>query len=174
MQCLADIIHFTYHDVRNPLITSPHNVIFKSHIEWTYICSVRLYFAQCCQFLHTFLHSFTYIMHCYLHTLQIPHYVRQLSISWICWIHWPVILVIKRAWSCHVLCKRPGCYHSDQQDICEQRMIFKLGPILASVIYWIFGFSEFCEFLIHLGITPMSVSCQGSIAMSIFECTHFT
>ena len=57
--------------------------------------------------------------------------------------------VIKRARSCQLLCKRPGCYHSANKTHVRDR-IFKLSPIHASLIYqipWIF---------LHLGKTPLT------------------
>ena len=40
----------------------------------------------------------------------------------------------KRARTCNLLCKRPGCYHSTSETHVRGR-IFKLSPINASVIY---------------------------------------
>ena len=42
----------------------------------------------------------------------------------------------KKAWTCHLLCKRPGCYHSTSKTHVRDR-IFKLSPIHTSVIYQI-------------------------------------
>ena len=47
----------------------------------------------------------------------------------------------KRSRSCHLLCKRPGCYNSTSKTHVRD-MIFKFSPIHASVIYqitWIQG-----------------------------------
>ena len=44
------------------------------------------------------------------------------------------IFVIKRARTCYLLVKRPGCYHSASKTHVRDR-IFKLNPIHASVIY---------------------------------------
>ena len=40
----------------------------------------------------------------------------------------------KRARNCHILCKRPGCYHSTIKTQAID-MIFNLSPVHASVIY---------------------------------------
>ena len=52
----------------------------------------------------------------------------------------------KRAQTCHLLCKRPGCYHSTSKTHLKGR-IFKLSPIHASVFKIRFPeFAEFTEF----------------------------
>ena len=48
----------------------------------------------------------------------------------------------KRIRTCHLLCKRPGCYHSASKTHVRDR-IFKLRPIHASLII---SFPEFTEF----------------------------
>ena len=50
----------------------------------------------------------------------------------------------KRARTFHLLCKRPGCYHSTSKTHVRER-IFKTSPINASVIYQIPEFTEFSE-----------------------------
>ena len=40
----------------------------------------------------------------------------------------------KRARTCHLLCKKPGCYHSTSKTHVRDR-IFNMSPIHASVIY---------------------------------------
>ena len=55
----------------------------------------------------------------------------------------------KRAWTFHLLCKRPGCYHSAGKTHVRNGT-FKLGPIHASVIYqipWIY----WIQFLFYFG-----------------------
>ena len=52
------------------------------------------------------------------------------------------LFVIKRTQTCHLLCKRPGCYHSASKKHVRDR-IFKLTPIHASAII---RFPEFTEF----------------------------
>ena len=42
----------------------------------------------------------------------------------------------KTAWTCHLLCKRPGCHHSASKTHVRDK-VFKLTPIHASVIYQI-------------------------------------
>ena len=51
-------------------------------------------------------------------------------------IPWQKIFVIKRTRTCHLLCKRPGCYHSTSKTHVRDR-IFKLSPIHAWVVYQI-------------------------------------
>ena len=51
------------------------------------------------------------------------------------------IFIIKRARTCHFLCKRPGCYHRASKTRVRE-MIFKLSLIHASVIYQITEFNE--------------------------------
>ena len=46
------------------------------------------------------------------------------------------IFFIKRPRTCHLLCKRPRCYHSISKT-CVRDRIFKLNPIHASIIYQI-------------------------------------
>ena len=46
------------------------------------------------------------------------------------------IFIIKRTWTCHLLCKIPGCYHSASNTHVRD-IIFQLSPIHASVIYQI-------------------------------------
>ena len=53
-----------------------------------------------------------------------------------------ICLYSKRIQTCHLLCKRPGCYHSASKTHVGDR-IFKLRPIYASVI---FNFPKFAEF----------------------------
>ena len=56
---------------------------------------------------------------------------------WIQRIRWQNIChYSKRAQTCHLLCKRPGCYHSVSKTHVRER-IFKLSPIHALVIYQI-------------------------------------
>ena len=50
-------------------------------------------------------------------------------------------LVIKRIWTCHLLCKRPRCYHSASNTQVAER-IFKFSPIHSSVIPWIHWISD--------------------------------
>ena len=47
-----------------------------------------------------------------------------------------IFVITVRAWTCHLLCKRPGCYHSTSKTHVRDR-IFKLRPMHASVIYHI-------------------------------------
>ena len=51
----------------------------------------------------------------------------------------------KRAWTCHLLCKRPGYSHSTSKTHVRGR-IFKLSPIHSSVIFRFPEFAEFTEF----------------------------
>ena len=51
----------------------------------------------------------------------------------------------KRTQTCHLLCKRPGCYHSASKIHVRDR-IFKLSPIHASLIYQIHWIQwKFCS-----------------------------
>ena len=59
----------------------------------------------------------------------------------------------KRAWTCKLLCKRPGCYHSTSKTHVKDR-IFKLSPKF--ILQWFISFPEFTEFLFYLGKTPVS------------------
>ena len=61
---------------------------------------------------------------------------------WIQRIQWQKNYDIKRTRTWHLLCKRPGCYHSSSKTHVRD-WIFKLTPIHASVII---SFSEFTEF----------------------------
>ena len=73
------------------------------------------------------------------------------------------IFVIKRTWTCHLLCKRPRCYHSTIKTHVRDR-IFKLSPFHASAII---RFPEFTEF---------NESCAPFRKNSIVlfkKCTHF-
>ena len=51
----------------------------------------------------------------------------------------------KRAQTCHLFCKRPGCDRSDSNTHARDK-IFKLRPIHASVIYQVPKLAEFTEF----------------------------
>ena len=59
----------------------------------------------------------------------------------------------KRARTCHLLSERPGCYHSTGKTNARDR-IFKLLPINGSDSLI---FTEFSEFLFHLGKTPLDL-----------------
>ena len=76
------------------------------------------------------------------------------------WIQWHKIFVIKRTPTCHLLCKRAGCYHSASKTHVRDR-IFKLNPIHASVIYQIhrihWNHCKSMKVLLHLGKTPISL-----------------
>ena len=53
------------------------------------------------------------------------------------WIQWQKNChYTKSAWTCHLLCKRPGCYHSTSKTHVRDRN-FKMSSIHASVIYLI-------------------------------------
>ena len=55
------------------------------------------------------------------------------------------LFFIKRARTCHLLCKRPRCYHSTSKTHVRDR-IFKLSSIHASVIQWFIAvITEFNE-----------------------------
>ena len=88
------------------------------------------------------------------------------------------IFVIKRAWTCHLLCKRPGCYCCISDTNIIDR-IFKLIPIHALVIYqipWICWFhwiqSKSINVLFHLEknswFLPLS---RTSVIISTWYCT---
>ena len=73
---------------------------------------------------------------------------------WIQQIQWQKYIVIKRAWTCNLLCRRQECYHSSSKTHVRDR-IFQLSPIDASVIYqitWIL----ITRVLLHLGKTPVN------------------
>ena len=59
--------------------------------------------------------------------------------------------------TCHLLCKRPRCYHSTSKTKVAER-IFKLSPVHALVIYLI-SWIRWIEYLIQLGKTPLNPSC---------------
>ena len=54
------------------------------------------------------------------------------------------IVYSKRTRTCHLLCKRPGCYHSASKTHVRDR-IFKSTPIHASMIIRFPEFAEFSE-----------------------------
>ena len=77
------------------------------------------------------------------------------------WIQWQEILLFKKIiWTCHLLWKRPRCYHSARKTQVAKR-IFKLSPIHGSGIYqilwmcwihWIclpFGENSNVRYLVH-------------------------
>ena len=64
------------------------------------------------------------------------------------------VFFIKRAWTCHLLCKSPGCYQSTRKTHVRDR-IFKFSQIHASVIIRFPEFAEFNESSMNLGKTPM-------------------
>ena len=68
----------------------------------------------------------------------------------------------KRARTCHLLCERPGCYHSVSKTHVRDT-IFKLSPIHALVI---FSFPEFAEVLLYLGKTP--ICCENKCNKKAF------
>ena len=81
---------------------------------------------------------------CYISS-GLNNWVFPKCFHWIRWIQWQKILYFKKIiQSCHLLCKRPICYHSTNKTHVAER-IFKLSPIHASVIYqidWIHWISD--------------------------------
>ena len=70
---------------------------------------------------------------------------------------WHLFIFVKRVQTCHILCKRPGCYHSTNETHVKDR-IFYLIPIHASVIYqipWILW--KFCSAEFAKSITETSI-----------------
>ena len=70
------------------------------------------------------------------------------------WIQGEIILVIKRAQTCHLLCKRPGCYHSTSK-IHVRDTIFNWGQFILQRFIRFPEFAEFTEFLFYWGKTPL-------------------
>ena len=67
------------------------------------------------------------------------------------------IFVSKRARICHLLFKRPGCYHSDSKTNVKDT-IFKLNPIHASAFFQIpdlLNSLNAIKVLLHLGKTVL-------------------
>ena len=67
------------------------------------------------------------------------------------------LFVIKRAQTCHLLFKKPGCYHSISKTHIRDR-IFKLNPIHVSVIYqipWIWWIYSIQWKFSSIGKTPL-------------------
>ena len=83
---------------------------------------------------------------------------RSVCSSWRCtWINRQKIFGVKRARTCHLLCKKPGFYHSASKTHVGDR-IFKLNSIHTSVIYqipwihWIqFHLGNFTLFGVKIG-----------------------
>ena len=70
-------------------------------------------------------------------------------------IQWQKLFFSKRARTCHLFWKRPGCYHSISMTHVRER-ILKLSPMHASVIYRIHWIrSNHWIVLLHLGKTPL-------------------
>ena len=73
----------------------------------------------------------------YIDRQKYPLPLTHLSFPWMFSLNSVTkIFVIKRVRTCHLLCKRRGCYHSTSKTHVRDR-IFKLNLIHASVIYQI-------------------------------------
>ena len=67
---------------------------------------------------------------------------------WIRWIQWQKVFVIKRTRTCHLLCNRPGCYHSASKTHVKDNSCFSdLSDSLKSM--------NSMKVLFHLGKIPL-------------------
>ena len=84
------------------------------------------------------------------------------------WIQWHKILYFKQIIrTCHLLCKRLGCYHSTSRTQVAER-IFELSPIHASLIYqspwthWISNPLRGNSILPHVSLTNLILGWHSS------------
>ena len=63
------------------------------------------------------------------------------------------VIYSKRVRTCHLLCNRPGCYHS-----AGKTYMWEMGPLNwpQFMLQWLIRFPEFAEFLFHLENTPLT------------------
>ena len=73
------------------------------------------------------------------------------------------IFVIEKVQTCHLLCKKLGCYHSTSKTRVTDR-IFKLSPMYASMIYQ--DSLNSIKVLLHLGKTPLTCSVMQTRCFS--------